>query len=78
VPQKINQVIDFKTRLLSNLDQRNKQKNAQFLSPVLSSKPSSGSVGNKVSVTLERTTHSARIYMYTRDEFAVETIAMKI
>ncbi|XP_025422530.1 uncharacterized protein LOC112692174 [Sipha flava] len=45
--QKINQVIDFKTRLLSNLDQRNKQKNAQFLSPVLSSKPSSGSVGNK-------------------------------
>ncbi|XP_060843973.1 uncharacterized protein LOC132923970 isoform X2 [Rhopalosiphum padi] len=48
--QKINQVIDFKTRLLSNLDQRNRQQNAQFLSPVLtqsSSSAKSGSIGNK-------------------------------
>ncbi|KAL4126745.1 hypothetical protein QTP88_010954 [Uroleucon formosanum] len=48
--QKINQVIDFKTRLLSNLDQRNRQQNAQFLSPVLtqpSSSSKSGSIGNK-------------------------------
>ncbi|XP_050426123.1 uncharacterized protein LOC126836608 [Adelges cooleyi] len=29
--QKINQIIDFKTRLLSNLDQKNRQQNAQFL-----------------------------------------------
>lgn len=51
--QKINQVIDFKTRLLSNLDQRNRQQNAQFLSPVLpqsSSSSKSGSIGNKVSL----------------------------
>lgn len=52
--QKINQVIDFKTRLLSNLDQRNRQQNAQFLSPVLpqsSSSSKSGSIGNKDNAT---------------------------
>ncbi|VVC36898.1 Hypothetical protein CINCED_3A011436 [Cinara cedri] len=47
--QKINQAIDFKTRLLSNLDQKNRLKNAQFLGPILPNSPksSSGSIGNK-------------------------------
>jgi len=54
--QKVNQVIDFKTRLLGNLDQRNRQQNAQFLSPV----PKTSSIGNKVSPEILRRTPTIR------------------